>query len=139
MSIPGNSIKIGRNPPILRQDVGGSIKAIVLGHSFDPGVTILAVDGDEEMFFHSPVMWGVCWQLSGITKDSTGAVLGSCHVDLFYTRNDVLAGETTSDPTTGAFSFLIGPNAGTFFLVAYKPGSPDVAGTTINTLMPVAA
>ena len=139
MSIPGNSLKIGRNPPMLRQNVGGNIKAIVPGYSFDPGVLVLAIDGDEEMFFKSPVMNGVRWSLSGITKDSTGAVVGSCVVALYYTNTDLILSEQISDPTTGVFTFLIGPNAGSFYLVAYKSGSPDIAGTSVNTLMPVSA
>jgi hypothetical protein len=76
------------------------------------------------------------WQsqkISGTTKDSTGAALGSCVVDLFYTRDDTLAAKVTSD-ANGAFAFLIGPNL-SCYIVAYKAGSPDVAGTTVNTLV----
>ena len=58
-------------------------------------------------------------------------------VELFYTDTDQSVSKKVSDPTTGAFSFLIGPSGGNFYLVAYKAGSPDVAGTTVNTLLPV--
>jgi hypothetical protein len=72
--------------------------------------------------------------ISGQTKDSTGAILGSCHVDLFRTANDLLMEETTSN-ADGYYFFkspLRSPN--TYYVVAYKVGAPDVAGTTVNTL-----
>lgn len=72
------------------------------------------------------------WLLSGITKDSTGAVLGFCEVELFDTARDVMMQRTTSD-VNGAYEFSVSPQL-TFYLVAYKSGSPDVAGTTVNTL-----
>jgi hypothetical protein len=71
--------------------------------------------------------------LSGVTKDSTGAPLGNCMVRLFESATNTELGETTSDGS-GAFTFSLGQNSGFFYLVAYKPGSPDVAGTTVNTL-----
>ena len=125
------------NHIMMRDQVGGNIRGTTPGF-FELYENIYSINWDNHVMFISPVKTGVSWSLSGVTKDSTGVALGSCHVDLFYTNNDVLVGETTSDPTTGAFSFLIGPNAGTFYLVAYKAGSPAVAGTTVNTLTPVA-
>lgn len=74
------------------------------------------------------------FRLTGLTKDSTGAVLGNCTVHWFNTATDVLIDVTTSD-ANGLFEFRSGgqpPNA--YYLVAYKPGSPAVAGTTVNTL-----
>lgn len=76
------------------------------------------------------------FRLSGVTKDSTGAALGSCRVELFLTAGDVSIAETTSG-ASGDFAFDM-PGTGPFYLVAYKVGSPDVAGTTVNTLLPVA-
>jgi hypothetical protein len=72
--------------------------------------------------------------LTGVTKDSTGTPLGSCVVQLFTTADERFIKETTSDSVTGAYSFDI-LVTGPFFIVAYKAGSPDVAGTTINTLL----
>ena len=70
--------------------------------------------------------------LAGFTRDSTGAILGTCVVDLFRTADDVKIDGTTSD-SVGAF--VVRGNRGVnHYLVAYKPGSPDVAGTTVNTL-----
>lgn len=82
--------------------------------------------------FRSPKFYGA-FSLSGVTRDSTGVALGGCDVHLFQTGSDIEVGQTTSDGS-GNFSFSLGNNAGFFYLVAYKPGSPDVAGTTVNTL-----
>ena len=72
--------------------------------------------------------------ITGVTRDGTGAALGSCVVDLFYTSNDTLRAQTTSDGS-GNYSFIVGPGA-KHYMVAYKPGSPDLAGTTVNTIEP---
>jgi hypothetical protein len=80
--------------------------------------------------------------VSGISKDSTGAVLGGCIVDLFRVLDPTNSSEppllwharTTSDATTGAYSFLVPSNGWRFQVVSYKAGAPDVAGVTVNTL-----
>jgi len=71
--------------------------------------------------------------ITGITKDSTGAILGNCVVNLFYTNTNILAGSIISD-ANGNFSFNISPGA-TMYIIAYKAGSPDVSGGTVNTLV----
>lgn len=73
--------------------------------------------------------------ISGITKDSTGAVLGSCTVKLFATATDTLLQTITSDATTGAYQFLYTSPFFACYVVAYKAGSPDVSGTTVNTIV----
>lgn len=73
--------------------------------------------------------------LTGVSRDSTGAVLGLCSIDLF-TLADQVAASAVSD-ASGNFSFS-NPGTGPFYIVAYKAGSPDVAGTTANTLLPTA-
>lgn len=70
--------------------------------------------------------------ITGVTRDSTGVVLAGCTVDLFRTPNDACVASTVSDQS-GNYSFA-NPGSGPFFLVAYKAGSPDVAGTTVNTV-----
>jgi hypothetical protein len=57
-------------------------------------------------------------------------------VDLFRTGGDIFVNTTTSDGS-GNFTIVTPNNSGTFYLVAYKAGSPDVAGTTVNTLTAV--
>ena len=71
--------------------------------------------------------------LSGITRDLNEAPLGNCTVDMFKTLTDEKVATTVSDGQ-GNFAFVIAPVSGPFYLVAYFVGSPDVAGTTLNTL-----
>lgn len=74
------------------------------------------------------------FSISGITKDSTGTPLGSCVVDLFTTPDDVIRDTTTSN-ASGEYTLSgnVTPSTNQY-AVAYKAGSPDVAGTTVNTL-----
>ena len=84
------------------------------------------------MVYRSP--GGFCnTALTGISRDSTGAALGACRVELW--QGNVIKDGVLSD-AAGAFTFL-NPGSGPFYIIAYKAGSPDVAGTTINTLQPV--
>lgn len=76
------------------------------------------------------------FSIAGVTRNSAGVALGNCAVHLFQTGSDRELDETVSDGS-GNFSFVIGFNSGNFYLVAYKPGSPDVAGTSINTLVAI--
>ena len=72
--------------------------------------------------------------ITGVTRDSAGAVLSSAQVNLFLTGGDIWQAGQVSD-ASGNFSFK-NPGTGPFYIVAYKTGSPDVAGTTTNTLLP---
>lgn len=74
-------------------------------------------------------------KIIGTTRDSGGSVLGNCIVQGFVTTGDVFVGEMTSDPA-GYFEFPT-QYTGAHYLVCYKAGSPDVAGTSVNTLTPV--
>lgn len=76
------------------------------------------------------------YTISGVTKDSAGAVLGGVTVDLFDTATDTIISTTVSDATTGGYKFFAN-NVTTNYAVAYKTGAPDVAGTTVNTLVGV--
>jgi hypothetical protein len=71
--------------------------------------------------------------ISGVTKDSTGAALASCTVQLFRTADDQLVQEFLSDGSGNYASSPVGLGQ-LYYAVAYKAGSPDVAGTTVNTL-----
>lgn len=73
-------------------------------------------------------------KIAGVSRDSAGVVLGTCRVELFATGSDQSIAETVSD-AGGNFEFG-NPGTGPFYIVAYKAGSPDLAGTTVNTLMP---
>lgn len=75
------------------------------------------------------------FSITGTTKDSTGAALASCALELFRTTDDTPQIRSISDGS-GAYSFSVGQGQ-TYYIVAYKAGSPDVAGTTVNTLIGV--
>jgi hypothetical protein len=73
------------------------------------------------------------YTIRGVTKDSTGAALGACGVVLLRTADNSVAACMTSD-ANGNYRMDASP----FVLHrvdAYKAGSPDVAGTTVNTLV----
>jgi len=76
------------------------------------------------------------WLITGVTKDSTGAALGNCTVTIFTTVDNMPRATYVSD-AAGNYSISVDGNAQTRFAVSYKAGSPDVAGTTVNTLVPV--
>jgi hypothetical protein len=89
-----------------------------------------------EAVFRSPKFYGR-FQITGVTRDSAGATLGSCDVRLFKAdANDQEVGFTVSDGS-GNFTFNLGTNEGFFWIEAYKSGSPDVAGTSLRTLAAV--
>jgi len=71
--------------------------------------------------------------VSGFTRDSAGAILPSCPVHLFRTSDDLLMDVGTSD-ANGYYEFRTAIPAELYYVVAYKAGAPDVAGTTVNTL-----
>lgn len=71
--------------------------------------------------------------ITGVTRDSAGAALGGCTVQLFRTIDDAFRSEVVSD---GSGNYVLYPDVtGPFYVVAYKAGAPDVAGTTVNTLV----
>lgn len=73
----------------------------------------------------------------GITKNSSGVALPNCRVDLFNADATQAYIATTYSDASGNYSFTVGSNAGYFFCRAYLPGSPDVAGTTTDTVVAV--
>lgn len=85
--------------------------------------------------FRSPKFFGR-FSISGVTRDGTGTALGACTVHLFESATDQEIDQTIADGS-GNFAFSLGGNAGFFYLVAHLAGSPDVAGTTVNTLVAV--
>lgn len=75
--------------------------------------------------------------ISGTTRDSQGAVLAGVTVDLFQTANDIWKGQAVSD-VNGLFSIPVFTDlSNAYYLVAYKAGGTDVAGTTVNTIQAV--
>lgn len=73
------------------------------------------------------------WTISGTTRNSVGTALGNCTLH-FYTVNSpyIYVGSATSD-SSGNYTFNPPGNDG-YSADAYKTGSPDVAGRSINGL-----
>src|SRR5258706_13707919 len=73
------------------------------------------------------------YSIAGITKDASGNALGNCMVQIFRTADDSYVSQVTSD-ANGNYN-IPASNLFQHYLVAYLAGSPDVAGTTVNTLL----
>ena len=72
----------------------------------------------------------------GITKDSTGAALGSCRVDLFEAGSNKFLQTTTSD-ASGNYSFIVPTNSSNYYVRAYKAGGTNLFGTTDEIIVAV--
>jgi hypothetical protein len=70
----------------------------------------------------------------GVTRDQYGTPTGNCVVQLFRTSDDLFIMEITSD-ANGNFLLQSIYTPDTHYIVAYKAGSPDIFGTTVNTLV----
>lgn len=74
--------------------------------------------------------------LRGTCKDSNGVAVANAIVQAFVTATDTFAGEVQGN-TDGTYVLGVEQTKSTaHYLVAYKSGSPDTAGTTVNTLLP---
>lgn len=70
--------------------------------------------------------------ISGVAYGATGSPIPGATVRLFNTATGLLVCTATAD---SAGNYVVTePNNVASFVVAYLPGSPDVAGTTVNTL-----
>ncbi len=76
----------------------------------------------------------ISYEITGVTKDSTGAALGGCTVKVYRTTDDVLVGTQVSD-AAGNYNIQVAASSLAYYVVAYLAGSPDVSGTTVNTLV----
>ena len=74
--------------------------------------------------------------ISGVTRDLNGNPLAACTVKLYRTYDDSVHEVVTSD-ANGNYTFSAIVDGSNYYVVGYLPGSPDVAGTTVNTLVGV--
>ncbi len=88
--------------------------------------TVRSYQSGESPVFEYP------YSITGISRDANGAALAGCTVKLFRTVDDSLVNQATSD-ANGIYTTPASPLF-THYVVSYKSGSPDVAGTTVNTL-----
>ena len=83
--------------------------------------------------------------ITGVTRNSSGVAIGNVSIEALeaITANTSepkgrLVGTTISD-ANGNYSIEVHADPAVKFQIdAYKAGAPDVAGTTVNTLVPVA-
>ena len=73
--------------------------------------------------------------ISGVSRDSTGAALGGCTVDLFRQGDQQWMARTVSDGS-GNYSFTVMQST-PWFVRFDLEGSPDRAGTTKNNIVGV--
>lgn len=74
--------------------------------------------------------------LRGTCKDAGGTPVANAEVQAFRTSDDSFQG---SDFSCGDGTYGVGvqqPTSVQHYLVAYKAGTPDISGTTVNTLLP---
>ncbi len=77
------------------------------------------------------------YTLSGTTRNSRGTPLPNVVVDVFNEATEAFLGTATSN-ASGAYTVTLSASSTAVFAVGYLAGSPDVAGTTLNNLIPVA-
>lgn len=73
--------------------------------------------------------------IMGICKDANGNTVSGAVVQGFLTATDTFVRETACD-SYGNYELGTEYPATNHYLVAYRAGSPDIAGTTVNTLQP---
>src|SRR6266699_564799 len=94
----------------------------------------LAIPANPVSGFPTPV-FNYGYTFSIVTQDAVGNVLPNCGIKLYRTVDDSVAAQGVSD---GSGNYSVGAsNALNHYFVIYKAGSPDVFGTTLNTLVPV--
>lgn len=77
-------------------------------------------------------------RIVGQCLDSVDAPVANAIVQGFVTATDAFVGEVTA-AADGTYNLMTEQLTSTaHYLVAYKAGTPDVAGTTVNTLLPTA-
>jgi hypothetical protein len=74
--------------------------------------------------------------IKGQCVDASGNASAGAIVQAFRTSDDAFAGEVNANSTDGTFDVPTPYVGANHYLVAYKPGSPDIGGTTVNTLQP---
>jgi len=71
--------------------------------------------------------------ITGITKDGSGVPVEGATVRAFRTEDNAYVAQADSG-LGGAYTVQVANDITDHFLVAYKDGAPDIAGTSVNTL-----
>lgn len=92
-----------------------------------------------------PAWWGVMPDeggnqsmpaIRGFALDSVGDPVEGATIQGFVTSTDLHVGRETTSKVDGAYELRTTYPLTNHYIVAYKAGSPDIAGTTVNTLQP---
>jgi len=82
-----------------------------------------------------PLPFAPTLNISGITKDETGAATDGFTVYLFNMKDGTpVLVQTTVSSGGGLYSFPVGSGL-QYWAAIYQSGSPDKAGATLNTLV----
>lgn len=73
--------------------------------------------------------------IKGQVVDASDVAVSGAIVAAYRTSDDAFGGFKVTSRDDGSFDCPTQHGAVNHYLVAYKPGSPDVGGTTVNTLM----
>lgn len=74
--------------------------------------------------------------IKGVCVDTSDAPLFGVNVQAFRSSDDAFAGYEVQSRTDGSYDLATNFPGVNHYVVAYLPGSPDRAGTTVNTLVP---
>jgi hypothetical protein len=129
---PGKAYKARLNQQHVPGDVFKDSKTLAV---VNPAASLATKQTEYAKPFFDRVLGAQKWQMVGVSRDCTGVAIGLVRIMLFDARDNKFIQETTSD-AGGDWSMIV-PSVGPFFLVEYKEGSPDVAGTSANDLTPV--
>jgi hypothetical protein len=103
--------------------------------SFNISIPISPVITQNTFYVPAPPQSQQILSIFGVTRDSSSNPLASCTVSLYRTDTSAQIASVVSDGS-GNYKFQFPVTGATnFYIVAYKAGSPDVSGTTVNTLV----
>jgi len=103
----------------------GDPVVLEFGHGFEP----FSCDGAGCQFKN---------RIAGVCLDSSEVPVANAIVQGFVTATDAFVGEVKAG-NDGTYQLMTEQLTSTaHYLVAYKAGTPDIAGTTVNTLLPTA-
>lgn len=74
--------------------------------------------------------------IKGLCVDTSDVALSGVNVQAFRTSDDAFAGYEVQSRTDGSYDLATNFPGVNHYVVAYLTGSPDRAGTTVNTLVP---
>ena len=74
--------------------------------------------------------------IKGMCVDASDVALMGVNVRAFRTSDDTFAGYTVQSREDGSYDLATNFPGVNHYVVAYMAGSPDIGGTTLNTLQP---